>query len=82
MDPTSDKLGTFLKVTDSSVSKEAARAGRVRFLAPLMAISPYSGTPPVIFIHCNTEKQFHLKKNGTLIYIRTLKELATKKTLH
>src|ERR1035441_9281945 len=38
--------GIFSRMTGSSVSKEAAMAGRAAFLAPLMRMVPRSGLPP------------------------------------
>src|SRR5690349_14838623 len=40
--------GTRCRVTGSSVSKAAASAGSAEFFEPLVEISPFSETPPVI----------------------------------
>ena len=47
--PTSASGGTFDRCSGSSVSSAAAMIGSAAFLAPATAISPRSGTPPVIF---------------------------------
>src|SRR5690349_7170017 len=47
---TSCRCGTLLIVTGPSASRQAARIGSTAFLAPEMATSPWSGSPPLIRI--------------------------------
>jgi hypothetical protein len=48
MVPMSLSRGTLVNVTGSLVSSAAQSSGNAAFLAPEMAISPQSGTPPAI----------------------------------
>ena len=48
MNFTSLRAGTLRMTQGSRVSRVAAMMGSTAFLAPLMATSPHSGTPPLI----------------------------------
>ena len=49
IDLVSTRSGTFVRRSVPSVTSPAAISGRAAFFAPLMEISPVSGTPPSIF---------------------------------
>ena len=46
----SARPGTFSRLRVSAVNRLAAISGKAAFLAPLIAITPSSGTPPVMWI--------------------------------
>jgi hypothetical protein len=47
---TSARLGTFLSVRRSGVSRLAIISGRAAFFAPEMAIVPFKGLPPTMLM--------------------------------